>query len=127
MQNQKQNIDNNEIKQLKDELKLKENKINQLKIELENEKNRDDKKYVNFNDIVIIKFISTNQKINNHPMKCLKSDIIAEIEEKLYQEYEEFRDTNNSLICKGDQILRFKSVAENKIKDGDTIQIIKNE
>ena len=85
------------------------------------------KNYLNLDDIIIIKFISTDQVINNYPIKCLKTNTIAEVEEKLYKEYEEFRETNNTLISKGNSILRFKKISENNIKDGDTIQIIKSE
>ena len=127
IQNQQQNINNNDIKKLKDEIKIKENKINQLKIELENEKNKNNQELFKFDDIIIIKFISTDQVINNYPIKCLKTNTIAEVEEKLYKEYEEFRETNNTLISKGNSILRFKKISENNIKDGDTIQIIKSE
>ena len=128
MQNQQSNINNNnEIIKLKDEIKLKEDKINKLKIELENEKNKNNKEYVKFDDIIVIKFISTDQIINNYPIKCLKTNTVAEVEEKLYKEYEEFRETNNTLISKGNSILRFKKITENNIKDGDTIQIIKTD
>ena len=33
---------------------------------------------------------------------------ISEVEEKLYQRYEEYRETNNNFIGKGKIILRFK-------------------
>ena len=129
IQNQQhnKNINSDDMKKLKDEITLKENKINQLKKELENEKNKNNKKFVDFDDIIIIKFISTDQVINNYPIKCLKTNTIAEVEEKLYKEYEEFRETNNTLISNGNSILRFKKISENNIKDGDTIQIIKSE
>ena len=126
-QQHNKNINSDDMKKLKDEITLKENKINQLKKELENEKNKNNKKFVDFDDIIIIKFISTDQVINNYPIKCLKTNTIAEVEEKLYKEYEEFRETNNTLISKGNSILRFKKISENNIKDGDTIQIIKSE
>ena len=57
----------------------------------------------------------------------MKTDRFAEIEEKLYQEFEEFRETNNTFMVNGTTILRFKKMSENNIKDGDTIQLIKNE
>ena len=79
---------------------------------MENEKNKNNKKFVDFDDIIIIKFISTDQVINNYPIKCLKTNTIAEVEEKLYKEYEEFRETNNTLISKGNSILRFKNLVK---------------
>lgn len=131
MQNQHnaeiKNITNNEIKKLKDEINQKENQINKLKIELQKEKNKTNKKMIDYNDIIAINFISTDQKINKFPISCVKTDRFAEIEERLYQEYDEFRETNNTFIVNGTTVLRFKKMSENNIKNGDTIQLIKNE
>ena len=131
MQNNKnneiKNININEIKKLREEIIQKENQINRLKLELQNEKNKNNKKLIDFNDILAINFISTDQKINKYPISCVKTDRFAEIEERLYQEFDEFRDTNNTFIVNGTTVLRFKKMSENNIKNGDTIQLIKNE
>ena len=125
--NENKNISNNEIKKLKDEILLKENQINNLKLELQNEKNKNNKKTIDINDILAVTFISTDQKINKYPISCFKTDRFAEIEEKLYQEFDEFRETNNTFIVNGTTVLRFKKMSENNIKNGDTIQLIQNE
>ena len=78
---------------------------------------------VNYEDIIIVHFISTDQKISC-PIKCLKTETFAEVEEKLYQKYEEYRETNNNFIGKGKLILRFKKIFENGIEDGDKIQLL---
>ena len=78
---------------------------------------------VNINDIIVIQFISTEQKINC-AIKTLKTDTFAEVEEKLYQKYPEYRETNNNFIFNGKIILRFKTVFENNIQDGDKIQLL---
>jgi molybdopterin converting factor small subunit len=124
MVNEINNITNNEMQKLKDEINDKENQINKLKIELQNDKN--DKKSADLNDIISVTFISTEQKMNNYKISCLKTDRFAEIEEKLYQEFEEFRETNNIFIVNGRIIYRFKKMSENNINNGDTIQLIKN-
>ena len=62
-------------------------------------------------------FTSTDQKIH-FPIPCIGSDIFAEVEEKLYKEYPEYRETNNCFIYNGKEILRFKSISDNKIGDG---------
>ena len=80
----------------------------------------------NFDDVIWIYF----QPIDNsfkEGIKCLKSNTFAEVEEKLYKKYEEYRETNNNFIAKGRLILRFKKICENNIKDGDKIQLIKVE
>ena len=125
--NENKSISNNEIKKLKDELLLKENQINNLKLELQNEKNKNNKKTIDINDILAVTFISTDQKINKYPISCFKTDRFAEIEEKLYQKFDEFRETNNTFIVNGTTVLRFKKMSENNIKNGDTIQLIQNE
>ena len=89
--------------------------------------NKNNKKLIDLNDILAINFISTDQKINKYPISCFKTDRFAEIEERLYQEFDEFRDTNNNFIVNGTTVLRFKKMSENNIKNGDTIQLIKNE
>ena len=95
-----------------------------MKLQLQNKNSNNIN--VNFNDIIVIHFISSDQKIS-YPIKCLKTDIFAEIEEKLYQKYDEYRETNNNFITKGRLILRFKKICENNIQDGDKIQLIKAE
>ena len=125
--NENKSISNNEIKKLKDELLLKENQINNLKLELQNEKNKNNKKTIDINDILDVTFISTDQKINKYPISCFKTDRFAEIEERLYQEFDEFRETNNTFIVNGTTVLRFKKMSENNIKNRDTIQLIQNE
>ena len=115
--NQINNI--NEINNLKQIIEKKDKEINELKLKIP-------KHNVNMNDIMIINFLSTDQVIRCG-IPCLAEDTFAEIEEKLYQQFEEYRNTNNTLLFKGNQILRFKKVKENKIQNGDTIQVVKQE
>ena len=62
-------------------------------------------------------FTSMDQKLNR-AIPCLSTDIFAEIEEKLYKEYPEYRETNNYFIANGKEILRFKSISDNNIGNG---------
>ena len=110
----------NNIIDLKKELNNKEKEINELYDKLSYfEKNN---KTVNFNDIMVINFVSGDGTINEG-IKCLKTDTFAEVEEKLYQKYEEYREKNNVFLFGGQVILRFKKIYENKIKDGDKVQL----
>ena len=118
--NQNNNIEiNNKINNLNGILKMKDNIINDLKTQLENKGD----KTVHYNDILFVHFISMDQNIN-YSIKCLKTDTFAEIEEKLYQKYGEYIETNNNFTANGRIILRFKSICDNHIKDGDKIQLI---
>ena len=112
---------NNTINNLNEMILIKNKEINDLKIQLQNSNNI--RKTVNFDDILIVHFISMDQKINC-PMKCLKTDTFAEVEEQLYKQFKEYRETNNNFIIKGNIILRFKTIFENNIKNGDKVQLI---
>ena len=70
-----------------------------------------------------INFISSDQKIH-FAIPCFKTNTFAEVEEKLYQEFPEYRETNNNFLYNGGQILRFKTVADNKITKGLPITLI---
>ena len=114
------------------------NQISDLKIKLINKEKElidlskkisDDgklKKYVNYNDIMVVNFISGDGRIN-HGIKCLKSDTFAEVEEKLYQIYDEYRETDNIFLAGGKVVKRFKKMSENNIKNGDKIQLQNSE
>ena len=108
-----------EINNLRQIIIQKDKEINELKSRLPNSK-------VYMNDIMVINFLSTDQNIRCG-ISCLADDTFAEVEEKLYKKFNEFRETNNILLFKGNTILRFKKVRDNNIHDGDTIQIVKPE
>ena len=114
------NILRNENNNLKQKLSIKENEINNLKLQKE-------RKFVDFNDIIVVNFISTDQNIRDCSIKCLKTDTFAEIEERLYKIYDKYRETNNLFAVGGKTILRFKTLNENGIKDGDIIQLLEFE
>ena len=115
---QQKEIDyNNQINDLK-------NKLNDLNKKISNDGNL--KKYVDYNNIMFVNFISGDGRIN-HGIKCLATDTFAEVEEKLYQIYDEFRETNNIFLAKGNIVKRFKKMSENNIKNGDKIQLLNSE
>ena len=129
---QNNQINNNEIKKLKDEneklkyqLNIKENEIKDLKLKIQNNIIIDRPKY-DINDIMVVNFISQDSSVNEG-MKCLSTDIFAEVEEKLYKKYDNLRNTNNMFTANAKPVLRFKKLCENGIKDGDKIQLFKLE
>ena len=91
----------------------------------ENMKKMENLNLYNLNDIISLNFSSTDQKIN-YSLACLKNDIFAVVEEKLYKEYPEYRETNNFFIQSGQSILRFKTLKENNIKPGLPIMLFNN-
>ena len=124
---------NNEIHNLRkqngiliNQISLKDNEINNLKLKLEN--NYISKSNLSMKDIMVINFVTGDGKIMNCGIKCLPDETFAEVEEKLYKIYDEYRNTNsNYFLYGGRTILRFKKIRENKIKDGAVIQLCQNE
>ena len=124
---------NNEINKLRkqneilfNQISIKDNEINNLKLKLEN--NYVSKPNLSMKDIMVINFVTGDGKIMNCGIKCLPDETFAEVEEKLYKMYDEYRNTNsNYFLYEGRQILRFKKIRENKIKDGAVIQLVQNE
>ena len=120
MQNNK--IDINDINKLKQIINEKDNRIKELELILQ----KTEKKKIYLNDIIVINFLSTDQTIRAG-IPCLANDTFAEVEEKLYQTFDEYRNTNNIFLFKGNTILRFKKIKENNIRNGDTVQLVKPE
>lgn len=116
--------DNSKIKEtLYDKIFEKEEEIKQLKLKLEN---MNKKEVIPVEDMVCVYFSSLDQTVN-FAIPCSKKDIFAKVEEKLYQEFSNLRDTNNYFLFDGKQILRFKTIEENKISSGKPVSLIKND
>ena len=116
---------NDEIEILKNQLNIKENEIKDLKINIENNVIIERPKY-DINEIMVVTFISQDFSVNE-AVKCLSTDLFAEVEEKLYKKYDNLRNTNNMFTVNEKPVLRFKKLCENGIKDGDKIQLVKSE
>ena len=104
----------------------KDNEINNLKNQLNNINNISNNNIsnnVNFNEIVVVNFISMDQNVH-YAIAALKNNTFAEIEEKLYKQYPKYRETNNNFITNGSTVLRFKTIAENKISNGLPVTLI---
>ena len=73
--------------------------------------------------MLCVNFISSDKKVQ-FAIPCIKSNTFAEIEEKLYQRYPEYRETNNNFLANGTNVLRFKTIAENNIGNGLLVTLI---
>ena len=110
---------------------FEENKIedNSLILIVINNINKNDKsieaKY-NKKQVKTIFFKSTDQKIN-YKLNYNKDSIFKDIEEKLYQKFEELRNINKYYLCNGNVIDINKTFEENKIKDNSHILIVIND
>ena len=118
------NILKEEIKNLKNQLNFRENEIRDLQSKIKN--NVIERPKYDINDIMIVTFITLDSSVH-HAVKCLATDIFAEVEEKLYKKFENLRETNNMFTANAKPVLRFKKLSENNIHDGDLIQLFKLE
>ena len=75
---------------------------------------------------MVITFTSMDGSVQ-YGMKCLQTEIFAEVEEKFYKKYDNLRNTNNMFTANAKPTLRFKKLFENNINPLDIIQLIKLE
>ena len=130
-------IENNELNKLKEEnvilkyqLNMKDKEINDLKSKIgikETKVNLDDIIVIYFTPNIIVIYFTPKDSSFYQGIKCVKTETFAEVEEKLCKIHNELRNTNNTFTANALPILRFKTIAENNIKDGDVIQLYKIE
>ena len=115
---------NNTINNYNNIINQKDIELNNLRTQLNNiNNNMNNNININMNDIMSVNFISMDQNVHVS-VGCLKTNTFAEVEEKLYKQYPEYRETNNNFIANGAQVLRFKTIAENKIGNGLPVTLI---
>ena len=121
----KLNSYNTNINNYQNIINQKDLELNNLRMQLNNMKNNNSSNNlnVNFNDIVSVNFISMDQTVH-FSVPCLKTNTFAEIEEKLYKQYPQYRETYNSFLAHGSKVLRFKTIAENKIGNGLPVTLV---
>ena len=122
LNNYKNTIDNlnNDLNNYRYIISQKDIELNNFKSQLNN--NIPKNKFY-FDDIMCVNFISSDQNVH-FAVSCLKTNTFAEIEEKLYKQYPQYRETNNNFIANGTQVLRFKTIAENNIGNGLPVTLI---
>lgn len=118
----------NKIKELENNIIQKNNELNQLKTNLQNN-NANVNVNNHYNNIIqnkdkSVTFISNDQSIC-FSVPCSGNSTFAEVEELLYREYPDLRETNNIFIANGKQILRFKTINENNAGTGRPVMLIK--
>ena len=104
---------NNQISNKNVELNNLQNKINKNNGKLSNIMNPDEK-------IIAALFISSDKKIS-YSIPCNIKTPFIKIEQKLYEEYPEYKDIKHHFIHNGNIIERFKTIEENNIKSGRPI------
>ena len=71
--------------------------------------------------LMTINFKTIDERIQNYSIICKNTDIFNTIEKKLYEDYEEYYDTENYFTINGRKIQKCKNLEENNIHDNDAI------
>ena len=108
---------NNEFQKI---INMKDEEINKLKSKL-NENSLENCKPGE--KILAIGFTSCDKKINNFFLPCKDSELFVRIEEKLYDEYSEYKEKETYFMVGGNKIKRFKTLKQNNIKSGSLIML----
>ena len=117
-----QNKDNM-IQLLNSQISEKINELNNLKNKINSNDDGDLVNQINPGEKVIsAMIISTDQKVM-YSIACKNTTPFVKIEEKLYEVYPEYKETENYFLFSGNKIKRFKTIGENKIKNGMPIML----
>jgi hypothetical protein len=74
--------------------------------------------------VLSILFSSSDSKLL-YSLPCKNSTPFIKIEEKLYEEFPEYKETDNYFLVDGKKVKRFKTVEENHIKNGRPVILVK--
>ena len=75
--------------------------------------------------ILALNFISSDQRLH-FALPFIKNDLFVDVKKKLYEQFPEYKETNNNFLVNAKMILRFKTIEENKLESGIPILIIPN-
>ena len=119
--NNEKNDNNNYIKiiELMEEIQKKNNELEELKTKLPFNLNKDEK-------LMTVIFISDAQDIH-YSLICKNTDKFNVIENRLYEAFPQYLESENYFIANGKKINKSKSLEENNIKFSDVIILNKYE
>ena len=109
-----------QINNLKNDITKKNLELNNLRNQLNNNNLNN---YIASNQKMSVNFILMDKNVF-YSVPCIKTDIFAHIEEKLYKQFPQYKETNNIFISNGTTVLRFKTIAENKLENGLPVTLI---
>ena len=72
-------------------------------------------------DLYVAFFSCGSNDIDHYILKCKKTDLFVRLEERLYEDFPQFKNYKINFLSNGNLIERFKSIEENKIKNNDKI------
>ena len=118
----------NKIKLLEKELNKKNEEIQKLLSQDNNNKGKYDKYEITSinpgEKIMCINFVSMGiQDINNYGLVCKNTDLFIRTEERLYDDFPQFKKYETYFEVNGKRIKRFLTLGENDIKDKNVINL----
>ena len=137
------NNDNNSLKEkikiLENNLKAKNNELQNL-LSKNNNNNIINYKITSINpgeEILAINFVSNGvginfvsngvQDIGHYNLVCKNTDLFVRLEERLYQDFPDFKNYETYFEVNTRRIKRFKTIEENNIKNNDIINVFRIE
>ena len=69
---------------------------------------------------MVINFMTIDQSFIK-TIPCKSGDILVYLEEKIYNEYPQYKEYNTYLTVNGKNVKRFKTIEENGIRDSNSI------
>ena len=124
---------NNEIEKMKNQIKTLKNDLNMKKIEIQeyisqlNKKNDNSLTATSIKPgerIITVNFISMGtQDIMNYSLICKNTELFVRLEERLYEDFPQFKNYETFFEVNTRRIKRFKTLDENNIKSKDLINI----
>ena len=69
---------------------------------------------------MVVNFMPIDQSFIS-TISCKNTDILVNLEQKIYREYPQYKEFNTYLTMNGKMIKRFKTIEENGIQDSNSI------
>jgi len=74
--------------------------------------------------MITVNFVSMGRNdIGHYSLICKKRDLFVKLEERLYEDFPQFKDYESYFVVNGKRIKRFKTLEQNHIKNNDIINL----
>ena len=128
---EKINYLNNQINILNDKIKLLDQNLIEKNLEIQKLISQNNLNYnyeitsINPGEkIMALNFVSIGvQVINNYNLICKNTDLFVKLEERLYEDFPQFKEYDTYFEVKTRRIKRFKTLKDNNIKTNDVINV----
>ena len=116
---------NIKIDLLEKDLTKKNNEIQQLLSQSNNIKDKYKITFINpGEEIMTVNFVTTNNNdIMNYSLACKNTDLFIRLEERLYEDFPQYKEYQTYFEVNTRRIKRFKTLEQNNIKNNDIVSI----